>query len=191
MSTGEIRRLFLEVLEVEPSRRSAFLESRGASTEVRDAVLTLLRHDSATDSFLEQAVAHELLAPILEGQRFDAYQLRELLGRGGMGAVFKAERVDGELSQVVAVKIVERGWLAPQALERFRQERQILAGLVHPNIAQLLDGGTREDGLPYLVMEYVDGQGLDQYCAQHVWGSPNGFAFSCPFATRWSTPTTS
>jgi hypothetical protein len=170
MSTGEIRRLFLEVLEVEPSRRSAFLESRGASTEVRDAVLTLLRHDSATDSFLEQAVAHELLAPILEGQRFGAYQLRELLGRGGMGVVFKAERVDGELSQVVAVKIVERGWLAPQALERFRQERQILAGLVHPNIAQLLDGGTREDGLPYLVMEYVDGQGLDQYCAQHRLG---------------------
>ena len=170
MSTGEIRRLFLEVLEIEPRKRSAFLESSGASSEVRGAVLTLLRHDSGGDSFLQNAVARELLPPILEGQRFGAYQLRELLGRGGMGAVFKAERTDGELRQVVAIKIVDRGWLAPQALERFRQERQILAGLVHPNIAQLLDGGTREDGIPYLVMEYVDGLRLDEYCAQHHLG---------------------
>ena len=170
MTKGGIRRLFLEVLEIEPSRRSGFLESCGASTEVQGAVLTLLRHDSGGDSFLEQAVAHELSTPILQGQRFGAYQLGELLGRGGMDAVFKADRIDGELSQVAAIKIVERGWLAPQAMERFRQERQILAGLVHPNIEQLLDGGTREDGLPNLVMEYVDGQRLDEYCAQHHLG---------------------
>jgi hypothetical protein len=170
MNTGEIRRLFLDVLDVEPPRRPAFLENSGASAEVQGAVLTLLRHDSGGDSFLEQAITRELPPPVLEGQRFGAYQLRELLGRGGMGAVFKAERIDGELRQIVAIKIVERGWLAPQALERFLQERQILAGLVHPNIAQLLDGGTRQDGLPYLVMEYVDGQRLDQYCAQHDLG---------------------
>ena len=170
METEEVRRLFFQVLEIEPARRPAFLESSGTSPEVQCAVLTLLRHDSGGETFLEQAVAHELLPPVLDGQRFGAYQLRELLGRGGMGAVFRAERIDGEIRQVVAIKIVERGWLAPQAFERFRQERQILAGLVHPNIAQLLDGGTREDGLPYLVMEYVDGLRLDQYCAQRQMG---------------------
>jgi hypothetical protein len=164
MDAAEIRRLFLRVLEIEPARRSEYLENSSESSELRLAVLTLLRHDSGGETFLEQAIGNELLPPILEGQQFGAYQLRELLGRGGMGAVFKAERIDGELSQVVAIKVVERGWLAPQAFERFRHERQILSGLAHPNIAQLLDGGTREDGLPYLVMEFVDGRRLDQYC---------------------------
>ena len=83
-----------------------------------------------------------------------------------MGAVYKAERADGELSQTVAIKVIERGWLNPRSLDRFRQERQILAGLVHPNIARLIDGGTRADGVPYLVMEYVDGLPLDQFCEQ-------------------------
>jgi non-specific serine/threonine protein kinase/serine/threonine-protein kinase len=81
-----------------------------------------------------------------------------------MGAVFKAERTDGELEQVVAIKIAERLWFDPHSSERFRRERQILAGLSHPNIARLLDGGTREDGVPYLVMEYVEGERLDLYC---------------------------
>ncbi len=170
MDAAEIRRLFFRALDIEPGRRGAFLENSGATPDVQSAVLTLLHHDSGGATFLEQALARELPPPSFEGQRFGAYRLCELLGRGGMGAVFKAERIDGELSQIVAIKIVERGWLAPQALERFRQERQILSSLVHPNIAQLLDGGTREDGLPYLVMEYVEGQRLDQYCAQHDLG---------------------
>ena len=90
-----------------------------------------------------------------------------------MGAVYMAERVDGELRQRVAIKIVERGWLDAEALGRFRQERQILSRLVHQNIVQLLDGGTREDGIPYLVMEHVEGLRLDQYCTQHQLGIPN------------------
>src|SRR5262249_29874548 len=72
--------------------------------------------------------------------------------------------------QTVAIKVIDRGWLAPRALERFRQERQFLAGLDHPNIARLLDGGTRDDGVPYLVMEYVEGQPIDQWCEQHQLG---------------------
>src|SRR5262249_12535994 len=78
--------------------------------------------------------------------------------------------VDEELRQTVAIKIVEHAWLNPRAIERFRQERQTLATLVHANIARLLDGGTRDDGLPYLVMEYVDGLRLDHYCALHELG---------------------
>jgi len=166
MIAGEVRRLFFEALEIEAAERPAYLERCGAAPDVRDAVLTLLRHDAGSETFMEEAVSRELPRTPGEGERFGPYQLRRLLGRGGMGAVFLAERVDGELRQVVAIKIVERGWLDPQALERFRQERQILAGLVHPNIAQLLDGGTREDGVPYLVMEYVEGPRLDEYCEQ-------------------------
>ena len=87
-----------------------------------------------------------------------------------MGVVFLAERCDGELAQTVAIKVIERGWLASRALERFRVERQLLAGLTHPGIARLIDGGTREDGVPYLVMEYVDGQPIDRYCAERKLG---------------------
>ena len=170
MDAEEVRSLFFRAMEVEPAGRPAFMESSGTPPEVQAAVLTLLRYDSTEETFFKRAVFDELPRPARDGERFGAYELRELLGRGGMGAVFKAERADGELRQVVAIKIVERGWLDAQAFERFRQERQILSGLVHPNIAQLLDGGTREDGIPYLVMEYVEGLRLDQYCAQHQLG---------------------
>ena len=166
MQSDEVRRLFLQALDVGPDHRIAFLAESGSPPEVQRAVLTLLRYDEDSESVFQQAVGSEIPRQTTSGERFGPYELRELLGRGGMGAVFKAERVDGELRQTVAVKIVERGWLDPRAFERFRDERQILAGLVHPNIAQLLDGGTREDGVPYLVMEYVDGLRLDEYCSQ-------------------------
>jgi tetratricopeptide (TPR) repeat protein/tRNA A-37 threonylcarbamoyl transferase component Bud32 len=84
-----------------------------------------------------------------------------------MGSVYRAGRVDGEVRQVVAIKILEREWLDPKLLERFRRERQILSGLAHPNITRLLDTGTRADGRPYLVMEFIEGEPLDQYCAHH------------------------
>ncbi|HXN45893.1 MAG TPA: protein kinase [Bryobacteraceae bacterium] len=170
MDAQEVRRLFFRAMEVEPAGRGALIAASGAPPEVQSAVLTLLRYDSDQETFLREAVLREVPRPVQNGERFGAYRLRELLGRGGMGAVFKGEREDGELRQTVAVKIVERGWLDAPAVERFRQERQILSGLVHPNIAQLLDGGTREDGIPYLVMEYVDGLRLDEYCAEHHLG---------------------
>jgi serine/threonine protein kinase len=85
------------------------------------------------------------------------------IGRGGMGAVFLAERDDGHFEQRVAVKLIKRGMDTELVLRRFRAERQILASLQHPNIARLLDGGTTGDGLPYFVMEYIDGQPIDEY----------------------------
>lgn len=103
-------------------------------------------------------------AEALRDRKFGAYRILELIGRGGMGSVFKAKRVDGELDQIVAIKLAERLSLDPQADERFRRERQILADLIHPNIARLLDGGTSEDGIAYLVMEFIPGTRIDEYC---------------------------
>lgn len=97
------------------------------------------------------------------GARIGSYRVIREIGRGGMGTVFLAERADDEYRQQVAVKIVHDA-RSPEILNWFRDERQILATLDHPNIARLMDGGTTLDGLPYLVMEYVEGVPLDEYC---------------------------
>ena len=96
--------------------------------------------------------------------RFGSYQARELLGAGGMGAVYRATREDGELRHQVAVKVVAGVLWSPVLGERFRRERQILAELQHPYIARFLDGGLTSDGAPYLVMEYVEGERIDAWC---------------------------
>jgi eukaryotic-like serine/threonine-protein kinase len=96
--------------------------------------------------------------------RFGSYQASGLLGAGGMGAVYRARREDGELSYEVAVKVVAGVMWSPMLDERFRRERQILAGLQHPYIARFLDGGITGEGAPYLVMEYVEGERIDQWC---------------------------
>ncbi len=92
------------------------------------------------------------------------YRLGELLGRGGMGAVYRAERTDGLYKKTVAVKVLESGPESAPLAGRFRAERQILAALEHPHIARLLDGGTTADGRPYFVMELVEGEPIDRYC---------------------------
>jgi serine/threonine protein kinase len=98
------------------------------------------------------------------GLKIGAYQIIRELGRGGMGTVFLAERADGEYQKQVAIKIVNRVVNTKWGLRHFKAERQILASLEHPNIASLLDGGTTEDGYPYLVMEYIQGLPIDSYC---------------------------
>jgi serine/threonine-protein kinase len=102
-----------------------------------------------------------------EGQRIGAYRIVRELGRGGMSRVFLAERADGQFEQQVALKLLRPGLDSDLDQERFRRERQILASLNHPNIARLLDGGVLQDGAPFLVMEYVEGEPLDRYCASH------------------------
>src|SRR5690606_2456991 len=92
------------------------------------------------------------------------YRIVREIGRGGMGAVYLAERADGEFDQRVAVKLVKRGMDTDEILARFRHERRILASLEHPSIARLYDGGATDDGLPYLVMELVDGETITSYC---------------------------
>ena len=96
-----------------------------------------------------------------------AYELLEEIGQGGMGTVYRAVRADDQFDKQVAVKVVRGDPRASVIARRFRDERQILAGLDHPNIARLLDGGTTDDGLPYFIMEYVNGQPVDEYADMH------------------------
>jgi len=104
-----------------------------------------------------------------EGKIIGNYQLVNHLGSGGMGAVLLAKRIDGEFDQTVAMKVLRPGAWSDRLTDRFREERQILANLQHPNIARLLDGGVGSDGTPYFTMEYVDGEPITDYCEnQHL-----------------------
>ncbi|HYC61368.1 MAG TPA: protein kinase [Thermoanaerobaculia bacterium] len=158
----EVRTLFHEASERSADSRAELLAA--ADPQVRAEVEELLQaHDDASP-FLEHSVwelldAHE--GERLAGSLIGPYRVVKQLGRGGMGTVFLAVREHAEFTQRVAIKLVRGGEMLVQ---RFRQERQILASLEHPNIARLLDGGTTVDGLPYLVMEYVDGTPIDEYC---------------------------
>jgi non-specific serine/threonine protein kinase/serine/threonine-protein kinase len=102
-----------------------------------------------------------------KGRRVGPYQVTEEIGEGGMGSVYRAMRVDDQYQKQVAIKVVRSGFDTRFALTRFKAERQILANLEHSNIARLLEGGSTEDGQPYFVMEYIQGQPLDQYCDDH------------------------
>ncbi len=142
---------------------------------LRGEVESLLQHHRlAAPGFLKQP-AIQLQKPMADaesispriGRRVGVYQILEEIGHGGMGAVYRAARVDGQYEKQVAVKLVRGGYDTASVLERFRHERQILASLDHPNIARLLDGGTTEDGVPYLVMELIEGIPVDEYCNQH------------------------
>ena len=99
--------------------------------------------------------------------RFGAFEAAEMIGAGGMGAVYRATRADGEIRQQVAIKVMAGSLWSPLLDERFRKERQILAGLEHPNIARFLDSGISSDGSPYLAMEFVEGERIDSWCDRH------------------------
>lgn len=168
MNADRVRRLFVSVLDLEAGERSVVLRKECVSEEERKAVLDLLSldHGDATSETIGGPIS-ELRREAVSG-RFGPYEIQQTIGRGGMGAVYRAERVDGEVCQVVAIKLLEKEWLDQKTLDRFRRERQILSGLAHPNITRLLDTGTREDGRPYLVMEFIEGEPLDEYCRKHA-----------------------
>src|SRR5690606_5562075 len=121
--------------------------------------------DSGMTARLREAASR--VATPAQAERLGPYRLVREIGSGGMGTVFLAERVDDAFDQRVAIKLL-RGVPTREATERMRRERQILADLNHPNIARLLDGGSTDDGQPYLVMEYVDGEPLTDYCRRHA-----------------------
>lgn len=109
--------------------------------------------------------------PAGDGERvIGSYRLLELIGRGGMGVVYLAERADEQFEKRVAIKLLPRGLETPEMERRFRIERQILADLEHPSIARLLDGGVTDEGYPYLVMELVDGRPIDLHCREEALG---------------------
>jgi serine/threonine-protein kinase len=172
------RAMFDELVDTPADRwLSRLTELCPDDQEVREEALALLYGDlAATGPTGLGAQAPDVLAGLaavdeaswqgrLAGQRVGPYVLVRELGRGGMGAVWLAERADGEFAQRVAVKLIRPGWDAEELLARFRAERQILASLTHPNIAHLLDGGVTEGGEPWLALELVDGEDLRAHCA--------------------------
>jgi len=161
------RELFDRSLDIPAGERESYLDVACPDPARRARVQGLLdAHDRAGDSFLGQPAAVLAAAAIgRAGRRLGAYQIERELGHGGMGAVYLGTRADDEFKKQVAIKIVAAPLGDEDLIRRFRRERQILAELEHPQIARLIDGGTTEEGLPYLVMEFVDGQGIDEYCA--------------------------
>jgi tetratricopeptide (TPR) repeat protein len=161
-----LRDLFGKVLDLPPSQREDYLNRVEAPEEVRAELRELLAAEAGAHTFLSSIVGNPVRASMGLDERFGSFITREQIGSGGMGAVFRAERIDGEISQTVAIKILDRAFGQQSSVVRFARERQILARLEHPNIARLLDGGTRADGVAYLVMELVDGIPVDRFCEE-------------------------
>ena len=160
---------FLEIADLPTDQQGSYLGC--LEPTVRRGVESLLAADAEAGRFLEEPACPRHVTESLKAAaraapelRLGPYQLERELSESRMSRVFLARRDDGEYEKEVAVKVISYEAASDELLERFRQERQILATLDHPNIARLLDGGTTEDGLPYIVMEYVEGTPIDQYC---------------------------
>jgi len=168
----KVKEVFQAAIDETPSRRAEVLNRCcNGDIEVREAVEKMLSSHDEDNDFIETpayAVAAELLLenqnPTIEGKRIGNYKILREIGHGGMGIVYLAVRDDDVYQKQVAIKLVRYGFDTEELLKRFRNERQILARLDHPNIAKLLDGGTTKDGLPYYVMDYVEGLPLIDYC---------------------------
>ena len=168
----QVKQIFAEVIACDTGERPTLLDRVCAGDEqLRSEVESLLEHDKPAADFIEES-AFKVTARFLAAnesesitqQRLGPYKIIGEIGRGGMGVVYLAERDDEQFTKRVAIKLIKRGMDTDAVLRRFRNERQILAQLEHPNIARLLDGGTTEDDLPYFVMEYVEGATLTRYC---------------------------
>jgi tetratricopeptide (TPR) repeat protein len=167
-----VRKLFDELVDLSPPAREAAL-SRAKHPEevVREASALLVAADAA-DGFLElpstvqirktESLTSHAYRSLAEGVQVGAFRVEGLIGRGGQGEVYRAVRADGQFDQTVALKLLRPE--AAEQFERFRNERQILAGLEHPGIARLIDGGTAPDSRPYIAMEFVEGLDITAYC---------------------------
>jgi len=168
-----IEELFYAALDLDSAARPAFLQAAcGTDLELLKEVESLLGSSEKTMGFARNAVLQiarqQSVEPQPAGKRVGAYKLLRIIGEGGMGTVYLATRADEAYQQQVAIKLMHPGFGPSQGmLLRFSAERQILANLNHPNIARLLDGGMTADGIPYLVMEYVNGVPIDDYCRQN------------------------
>ncbi len=165
-----LKALFFRANELDADGRQRFLNDLPVEDgDLKEELKALLTSDRTLEiSALgppESAAADPAPSPV--GRRIGAYRLLRLLGEGGMGAVYLAERADEAYHQQVAVKMARSGGLTEEGKRRFSRERQALAQLQHPHVARLLDGGVTDDGAPFLVMEYVDGTHIDDYCREH------------------------
>ena len=168
---ARIRTIYEAALAKDAAERAAFLEQECQGDEaIRREVDLLLGARQRVPDWLNEPLLAPMVPssagslPRMEGRRLSGYTLVREIGRGGMGSVYLAERSDGAFRKQVAIKLVQPGMNGADILARFRQEREILASLDHPGIARLLDAATTEEGLPYFVMEFVDGQPIDRWC---------------------------
>ena len=173
---ARLKELFEAAVDLEANERAILLDEEcGGDDRLRFEIESLLQSDEQTGGFIEEpafVIPRDLFPDKTEdpfaGRQFGAYEVIREIGRGGLGAVYLAARADDEYRKEVAIKLVRRGLDTEDILRRFRNERQILAQLDHPNIARLIDGGTTDDGLPYFVMEYVKGEPINAYCDRHA-----------------------
>ncbi len=173
-----VETLYNEAVSLDGDARSDYLRRACADdASLLAEVEALLRHDARGDQTISAALqraASDLLeqqAAALVGRQLGAWRLVRRVAQGGMGSVYLAERCDGQFEQRVAVKLLNPALLSPDALARFNSERQILARLSHPNIARLYDGGTTDEGVPYLVMEYIEGVPISTCCRERQLGT--------------------
>ncbi len=161
--------LFTEALDQPSATRREWVASKADGNQaLLHRVQVLLDADSSGSTSLKTGGAAVDATPPEAPERIGAYRITDLIGQGGMGAVYEGERDSGDFTHKVAIKIIRPGVLSDALIERFRRERQILADLGHANIARLLDGGELEDGSPYIIMEYIDGQPIT------VWANEQG-----------------
>ncbi|MFL6452224.1 MAG: serine/threonine-protein kinase [Bryobacteraceae bacterium] len=167
----QVKDLFEAALAHAPETRQVFLaEACAGDASLGEEVKELLASHALNGAAIDHpavTLTFGVDSPKFEGRRIGPYDLIRELGSGGMGSVYLARRTDGVYLQPVAIKLLRSCNLSAHFVNRFEQERRILASLDHPNIARLLDGGTTEDGLPYCVMELVDGLPMNQYCDLH------------------------
>ena len=168
-----IKKIFDEAIELAADKRVEFVKSAAnGDDEIISKVNQLIVSDESgtqLGGIVQQAASEAVEATPVQPlpEQIGAYRIVKNLGHGGMGTVYLGERSDQQFEQQVAIKVVRLHSASSDIIERFRWERQILANLNHPNIAHLHDGGETEEGLPYLVMEYVEGLPIDQYCDEH------------------------
>jgi serine/threonine protein kinase/tetratricopeptide (TPR) repeat protein len=173
---NRIRHILAEAMELAPVERGRFLARACAGdADLRRDVDVLLESSVGAEGFLEELAGRAGLpfagpehAPPAGLRRVGAYRLLRRIGEGGMGAVYLADRADGEFEMRVAVKLLPTGLHTDVMQRRFAAERRILARLAHPGIGRLLDGGVTEDGIPFLVMEYAAGVPIDSYCDDNL-----------------------
>lgn len=169
-----IAELFAGALELPAEARAAFVRAGapGDAAAQQEVLAMLDAHHSGEPLLLEEERRFRPSDPALRagdlppGTRIGPWRVERLVGQGGMGEVYRAERVDGAYRQAVAIKVLRPGYHTAETVRRFRVERQALARLVHPGIAAIIDGGALEDGRPYLVLQHVDGVPITRYCTE-------------------------
>ncbi|MFP8488976.1 tetratricopeptide repeat protein [Gracilimonas sp. Q87] len=173
----KVEEIIDKVLDLPKDQRIPYLEKTCTDKDLKAEVLEMLQSITDSEGWLEglrgyrQKVFDEnfdsvnsLSSDTLIGTQFGSYTIIEKIGEGGMGVIFLAERTDASFNHQVAIKIIRNGRATQENIQRFKREQQILARLNHPGIAQLYDGGVTDEGFPYIIMEYVDGLPITEYC---------------------------